>query len=290
MKVILPADARVRVPDGSELVPHLSAGAELAGPSAPHRLISINRCLPPEKCVVFDAGSLLPNEPEVELRVSPDTLVGFQMPGGERQLAAASGMVNGMNIRLESWPRRLDAFVVDVGGEIALNRIWLASTGVSDLQAGAVWGGAASIRWRHSASYQDESVRPDRAPVRIMSDGRWAELLNSDQIDDDHVLRFRIPSHAHWIRVFTPALLPPGQGGTETEQRRFGIAIIALSIGARVIALENSALASGFYPIEGDAPRKWRWTDGNGLIMLDPAPQERVFVIRFTNWHEMLEL
>lgn len=290
VKVVLPGDARVRLVDGFEQVQQLRVGSELAGPGRGRRILSTNRCPPPAKCVVFDAGSLSPNGPEAKMRVAPDTLVGFQMLGGQRQLAAAAGLVDGFNIRLEDWPRRLAAFAVEIDSEIAMNGSWIAALGTADLCSGSVWGGTSIARWLHRPRHQDEFERQEQSPVRVMSDGHWAELLSSTQSSDDIIMHFRIARRAHWMRVISPALVSPGQTGDEVEQRRFGIAIIALSLGEREIGLDSTALASGFYPVEGDTPRNWRWTDGNGLILLDPTPTEQVFLIRFTNWHKMLKL
>ena len=289
MKVVLPADAWVGLVDDVEQVQHLKVGFELAGSGGGRRILSTNRCLAPPKCVVFDAGSLFPNGPDAKMRVAQDTLVGFKMLGGRLQFAAAAGLVDGFNIRLENWPRRLTAFVVEVDGEIAMNGCWIAAPGTGNLRSGAVWGGASIARWFHGPRHRDEFERQEQQTVRVMSDGHWAELLSSTQVSDDIIMRFRVASHAHWMRVISPALVPPGQVGDDVEQRRFGIAVIALSISERRIGLGGSALVSGFYPVEGDSPRNWRWTDGNGLILLDPTPSEQVFLIQFTNWHEMLK-
>ncbi len=290
MKVVLPGDARVRLVDGFEQVQRLRVGSELAGPGGGCRILSTNRCPPPAKCVVFGAGSLFPNGPEAKMRVAPDTLVGFQMLGGQWQLAAAAGLVDGLNIRFENWPRRLAAFAIEVDCEIAMNGCWIAALGTADLRSGTIWGGTSIARWLHRPRHQDDFERQEQSPVRVMAEGHWAELLSSTHISDDIIMHFRIASQARWMRVISPALVSPGQAGDEVEQRRFGIAIIALSIGEHRIALDSNALASGFYPVEGDTPRNWRWTDGNGLIVLDPTPSEQVFLIRFTNWHEMLKL
>ncbi len=248
--------------------------------------LTVHRCLPPARSVVFDTGSLFPDVPSVQLRLAPETLVGFRAVGTEHQMSAAAGLVNGSSIRRETWPRRAPAVSIVALQPIALGGIWLAGVGQSSIAAGAIWGGPSILRW---GRYEPDRGDSGTSMVRLISDGYEAETFPPKIVDDDIVIRCRLPMHARWLRIISPALLPPGQNGSTVEQKRFGIAVVELSSDAISVPLDAPGLVSGFYPIEGDAPRRWRWTNGSGLIALEPCPSERMFSIRFTNWHEMLE-
>lgn len=269
------AGTHLRVEGGIERVEQLGDG-----------ILSSHRCLPPAESIVFDADSLFPNGPRTQLRLAPETLVGFRLVLGMPQMAAAAGLVNGRSIRREPWPRRAVAMSVAAGRPISLDGVWLAAVGQSSIADGAIWGGPSILRWGQ-VSADPEAGR--NIAVQLMSDGYWAEPLPPEVIDDDIVLRCRLAGHARWVRVVSPALLPFGQGGSHFEQRRFGIAVVELCVDTAPVRLDDAGLVSGFYPIEGEAPRQWRWTNGSGLIALEASPSERIFSVRFTNWHEMLE-
>ena len=248
-------------------------------------ILSSRRCLPPAQSVVFDPGSLFLNSPSEELRLAPETLVGFRVADGQTQMAAAGGLVNGASIRRERWPRRVGAILVEAQHPIALCGVWLGAVEQLSIAEGTVWSGPSILRWAQAGV---DWAPSDAGVIQFITEGYKSEPFPSEVIDGDLVLRCRLAGHAHWVRVVSPALRPPGHGEGDLEQRRFGIAVTSLAVDAAPIRLDDPALVSGFYPIEGDAPRQWRWTNGNGLIALMPSASERILSVRFTNWHEML--
>jgi hypothetical protein len=247
--------------------------------------LSARRCVPPYQSIVFDPGSLFPNGPSHQLRVASETLVGFRVQGTEPQMSAAAGLVNGSSVRREAWPRRALAISVETKHPIAFDGVLLASFRESSIAERAIWSGPSILRWGQDgigmASHRTSAIR-------LISDGYEAETLPPEAVDADMVLRCRLAAHARWVRVTSPALLPHGHGGSALEQRRFGIAVVELGVDGAPIRLNEAGLLSGFYPIEGEAPRQWRWTNGSGLIALAPSPTKRIFHVRYTNWHNML--
>lgn len=248
-------------------------------------VLSARRCLPPSQSIIFEPDSLFPNGPGRQLRVARETVVGFRVQGSKPQMAAAAGLVNGSSIRQEAWPRRAPAVSVETKHPIAFDGVWLAAVGEPSIAEGAIWSGPSILRWAQDGI----NLRlHEPSKVRLISDGYEAEAFPPEAVEDDIVLRCRLAQHARWVRVTSPALLPHGHGSSAAEQRRFGIAIVELGVDSAPIRLNDAGLLSGFYPIEGDAPRQWRWTTGSGLIALEPSATKRVFSVRFTNWHKML--
>ena len=298
MKIILPADSRLHTSDRLELVGRLAAGAEIATPNGMSRVRTLRRCLPPSQSVVFDIDSLFPGGPTARLQLGTDALVGFRHGECNADMAAAAGLVNGGSIRRGAWPRRTEAVMLEVERPIALEGVWVGAPSHNIILDRLVWAGPSIMRWRWGTSdpsspefdrIGDESFSEQIAPVRLMSDGCWTRQLSSDRIGEDFLVRFAVPAGARWIRIVSPALRPSGQTDNDADFRRFGIAIVDVTVDGAAIALDCAALISGFYPVEGALPRQWRWTNGDGLVTLKPTSAQQIFSVRFTNWHQMLE-
>ena len=299
MKLILPAESYLRTAAGPEMVGRLAAGIEIATLDGVSRVGSVRRGLPPRHSVVFDSGSLFPGGPSSPLRLGMDTLVGFRPSEGAGDVAAAASLVNGGSIRQELWPRRTEAVVLEVEYPVSLNGVWVSAADPDTLRGGAIWTGPSMLRWQWGTSDPnslefdrsgEDPISQQSAPVRLMSDGFWAEIVSAERLADDFIIRFAIPARARWVRVVSPALRPSGHAGNEADLRRFGVAITGLDVDGIAIGLDAAALVSGFYPIEGDKPRQWRWTDGSGLIVLEPSVSAATFSLSITNWHELLEV
>jgi len=292
MKFIFAAEGRMGTAGSADTAALLEPRANFTVRDTNGRTPLIYRCPPPVGSVVFDRDSLFSGGPLSELRVSVDTLVGFDQFGDRPQMAAAFGLVNGSSIRREPWPRRLAAYSIDAHAPIEIDGVQVASAGQSAASESAIWTGPSVLRWRNGSapwgSIDDGPAVAAVSPVRIMSDGYWTDPLSFRRVDDDYVIRCRLAGHARWARIVSAAHVPPGHADHEPVPRRFGIAIVEINEDHETISLDSPALMSGFYPREGDAPRQWRWTNGSGCVALKQVAAERIFTVRFTNWHELL--
>jgi len=92
--------------------------------------------------------------------------------------------------------------------------------------------------------------------------------------------QFSLPPGCLAVRIRSHAGVPAGHELAATDCRRLGVRITGALLAGRMLPLQGPAFAEGFHPIEQNAEERWRWTDGDALLLL-PAPTER---------HSLLEL
>ena len=74
-----------------------------------------------------------------------------------------------------------------------------------------------------------------------------------------------VPAGAARIHLVSPCGFPPG------ELRRLGAAITEIILDGLPLDLDSSELSAGFHASKWTPNGAWRWTDGCGVILLDPV-------------------
>jgi hypothetical protein len=62
--------------------------------------------------------------------------------------------------------------------------------------------------------------------------------------------------------------VPAEREPTSDDLRQLGVCIAGIVVDSKPLPLDAEALLSGFHPIERRGAERWRWTDGNGVLLL----------------------
>ena len=100
------------------------------------------------------------------------------------------------------------------------------------------------------------SVQP--AAWWIEADG--VALLAED--DGTHIL----PPFTRRVVIRSAASRPMDLAARHNDTRRLGLCVNGITLDGQDLPLNHTALASGFFKVEGAG--RWRWTDGAGVIDL----------------------
>lgn len=95
-------------------------------------------------------------------------------------------------------------------------------------------------------------------------------------------LRFSIPPRTAALRLVSDTFHAPG------DYRRLGVALLGLAVEEAEITLDNPGLVRGFYPIEQHEDMRWRWTDGEGLLLLPPRAAPQTLAVQIADWHQSM--
>ncbi len=87
---------------------------------------------------------------------------------------------------------------------------------------------------------------------------------------DTATFRFPLPERAGDLHLRSRVWMPGGLSAENEDMRRLGVRVRSLAAigpsGRRAIALDDPALATGFYRLEGEGEDASRWTNGAALI------------------------
>jgi hypothetical protein len=106
--------------------------------------------------------------------------------------------------------------------------------------------------------------------------GRALPAFQRVDLDRTGLTHALVPAGAERVHLCSPCRVPAG------ERRRLGVAIGALTLGGKAVALDDCCLADGFHAPEQSAEGTWRWTDGEAVLRLAPAGRARVLTVRVT--------
>ena len=295
MHVALLSGTVVRTADGDFTVEALPIGSLLLDGSV---VQAITPHLSGYDIVMFAAGSLdgvcpldllyLPTESVVrrwDAAAIPQTAKWF----------VAGGAANGDTVRITKSPRRLRCFTVQTNAQwLRLAQGVDVATCIMPAGAGCVAtvacrGDIAPAR-RMTRFPEEEAIPLDQRqhPVLLAADGQWAALIARERVGDDLLFHFRVHAVSEHLQVLSRAYLPIGSQDRGPTARRFGVAILEIAVDGVPLPLEGTAFLAGFYEAEGEAPRRWRWTNGAGSFVIPVGEQARMVTVRLTNWHELL--
>jgi Hint domain len=142
-----------------------------------------------------------------------------------------------------------------------------APLAVSPDLVGPIWQRAAErAKALGYASVAPESIGD--ADVHLRADGM---TLRPAQVDGSRYV-FVLPAGASDIRLGSRANLPADLTPYNGDDRRLGVAVSRIVVqsgdGVRVVPLDHPALTDGWYQVEREQDRVWRWTNGDASLPL----------------------
>ena len=295
MHVALPSGTVVRTADGDIAVDDMPAGCRLLDGSV---VQAVTPRRTDRDVAVFEAGALDGLHPMERLYLPVEAVVRRWDSAPEAYPAkwfVAGGIANGQSIYLMQWPRRLRCYTVSTPAQ------WICLAHGIDVATRMVPPGSGYVATispgGDSAPVQNLSTFPDtdaipleqrELPVLLVADGQWAAFIAHERAAEDLVFHFRVHAACARLQVLSPAYLPHESPDSGPEARRFGVAVLEIAIDGRPLDLEGDALSAGFYAPEGEAQRRWRWTNGVGSVAIPAGEQARMVTLRITDWHELL--
>lgn len=207
-------------------------------------------------------------------------------------LIPAEALVNGASVRRER-VERVEYFHVELDRHAVLFSENLPSESYLDIGNRAAFenGRVALLHPDFSAAGEPAALRCaplalDGAPVRAARAGLLARLpaLGFARVPGGGVaihaaeathrgcagetLSLRLPAGLRTLLLRSPCFVPAGLGPEHEDCRSLGARIDALALDGEPLALDDTALAEGFHPIERQGGHAWRWTDGAAILRL----------------------
>jgi hypothetical protein len=125
-------------------------------------------------------------------------------------------------------------------------------------------------------------IRSDEAHLYLVVDGLTVAPL---QVAGDRAW-FQVPACAELTLTSNASVLAQVMPGL-TDLRRLGVAVGELRVNGDALALDGPAFGQGFHGLESSGEHAWRWTDGQGtlVIALDaPAVIEVAVLMVAPSW------
>ncbi len=293
------AGTRLATPEGPVPVQALAVGMRLltaSGPARPirwigRRAIACRHHPRPEKVlpVRILAGAFGPGRPTHDVRLSPDHAI-----LAEGVLIPVQHLVNGVTIHQER-PDTALYYHIELASHDAVlaeglavesyldsgNRTQFESEAAIALHAdfaapapGAVGEYAprrcagpelARVRADLHAEVMRRGWRVEPAPgLALVAGGR---VLRPARVQGA-LYRFLLPPGGGPVRLLSARFTPADIDPASSDRRRLGIALSGVVAGGRALDLGARVFAAGFFNVESEANRIWRWTDGDGTLAL----------------------
>ena len=297
MHVALAAGTVIRTADGDFKVEDLSINAVLLDGQ---RVQSVKPTLPGRMAVVYEPGCLGRGFPTQRLYLPADAVLRKRPETAVEagRWFAAGGPVDGSAIRFVRWPRRLALYTLRTESP------WVCLAEGLEISSLPVPAGSGMVATAARVGFAGDPgakftisglpIAPERPmgqgdlPVRLLADGQWAAFVGREIVDGDFVFHFRVHASAEILCIQSDAYLPVGTEDSEPDARRFGVAIVEIAVDGVSVVLDGDAFRHGFYEIEGEHPRRWRWTNGAGVLAIDAGTRTREITVRITDWHQLL--
>lgn len=108
---------------------------------------------------------------------------------------------------------------------------------------------------------------------------------------DGHLYRFRIPEGVRAVRLLSRSAVPAEMHAEADDTRRMGVAVSALWMDGKRLALDSRWLGAGWHAPESlPGGAAWRWTEGSATVVLPPGrgPRTLDVAVRMTEryWRE----
>ena len=284
---------RVMTTTGEVAVEDLRTGDVMVtrfGPLRPVKWIgrqSFNgRFLGQEKApVCFRAGSLAPNVPCRDLRVSPEHSMVI-----DSKLVMAKLLVNGVTITQEATTDQIDYFHIDLGVHDCLiaDGAWSESYAEQDNRASFHNAAEFSALFpNHQATFQEFCLPPihpagpglvpilaklaDRYPADSFTDDPDLHLMaDGTRIDPSLVgglsWHFEVPAGVRDLRLVSRACSPV-TAGLSDDRRRLGFCVMGITVSTpdetRTIHASHRQFGAGVHELEERDGQCCRWTDGD---------------------------
>jgi hypothetical protein len=118
--------------------------------------------------------------------------------------------------------------------------------------------------------------------LRAFAGPQEVKLVAAEPRPGGSALRFAVPPRTAAVRLVSDTFHASG------DYRRLGVALLGLAVEEAEIALDNPGLVRGFYPIEQHEDVRWRWTDGEALLLLPPRPAAQTLDVQIADWHQSM--
>lgn len=154
---------------------------------------------------------------------------------------------------------------------------------VDALPVGAIPVGAIPI----DAPPIDSPAADAQPALRVIVNGESLTLLDGSTALSWAV---ELPAGTGLVHLRSPPGLPANIAENErARSRRYGVAIRALRLGDQAIPLDGPAIGDGFHAVESAGDQSWRWTDGEAVVHLPPAPGAQRLTVVISDWHLLLQ-
>ncbi len=298
------AGTRLATPEGPVPVEALAVGMRLltaSGPARPirwigRRAIACRHHPRPEKVlpVRILAGAFGPGRPAYDLRLSPDHAV-----LAEGVLIPVQHLVNGVTIHQER-PDTALYYHIELASHDAVlaeglavesyldsgNRTQFETEAAIALHADFAAPAPGAVGQSTAGEYAPRRCAgPELARVRadlhteVMRRGWRVEpapglalaaggrVLRPARVQGA-LYRFLLPPGGGPVRLLSARFTPADIDPASSDRRRLGIALSGVVAGGRALDLGARVFAAGFFNVESEANRIWRWTDGDGTLAL----------------------
>lgn len=119
----------------------------------------------------------------------------------------------------------------------------------------------------------------DEPALRVIADGMELPTQRAAPA----TFRVRLPAGVREVRLLSRSTVPEELDRQSDDRRRLGLAVAALRRGGKPLPLSGETFAAGFHPVERGASnpaRAWRWTNGEGVLRLQPSSRASVLELR----------
>ncbi len=79
---------------------------------------------------------------------------------------------------------------------------------------------------------------------------------------------FLLPAGTEQVILRAPGFVPAGLDAANEDVRALGSCVGSLFVNGRPFDLDDATFAAGFHPPERDGAKRWRWSDGAGVLRL----------------------
>ncbi|MBV9784325.1 MAG: Hint domain-containing protein [Acidisphaera sp.] len=296
------AGTRIGTPDGEVPVEALRVGQKVRTASGAaarirwigDRRIDCRRHPHPEQVrpIRVLAGAFGRLRPHADLLLSPDHAVALRLRG-RTVLVPIRTLVNGATIRQE----RLDEvhyFHIELTRHDIVLANGLATESYLDTGNRVQFGGAvvplhpdfAPRSWADACAElllsgpavegarRRLSARAERLGWRLGDPARARIVAQGHDLPAQKTGCTLLPAGTQQVEIISECNVP-----RQGDCRSLGVCIDRVTLDGAVVPLGSPALARGFYAVESDAVRSWRWTDGHGVLAFPPQPRETVLRI-----------
>jgi hypothetical protein len=127
----------------------------------------------------------------------------------------------------------------------------------------------------------EEALPDDGRALRLVADGQEVPPA-TEPVEGEY--RFTLPEGTGAVQLVSRARASPAP----RDPRRLGVAVTRVELDGVGLALDGPEIGRGFHPSEGDQKMRWRWTDGNGWLVLPHSTSARRLVVTITDWYKNL--
>lgn len=99
-----------------------------------------------------------------------------------------------------------------------------------------------------------------------------------------YAIQFTIPAKSCMVELRSRV------ARTATDHRYLGVAILSVLLSGKALGFNDANFARGFHACETTDTQAWRWTNGDGLLLIPSTNVDQNLLVRITDWHERLSI